>query len=146
MGATVEQAIHRWAHEVTGLPFVWGETDCCILTLRALSLLTGQDHTDAYIGAWQDEAAALAHYAIERPSDVLQSFGAFEVDIARVVFGDVLTVPADPWPEQCHFVLGRFCLASDLRLGVMLLPVRMFLSRAGVRLWRVARCLKPSHC
>lgn len=128
---------------MTGKPFVWGETDCGMLTLAALSRLTGRDYTAPYSGAWQDEASALAHYGTERPSDVLRRFGAVEVDRRQAVFGDVLTVPADPWPEQLHFVLGRFCLASDLTLGVQLLPVRVFSRLPGTRVWRVAPCLKP---
>ena len=140
---TPEQSVIRWSRTVKGQPFAWGRTDCAMLTLAALDVLTGTAHAEAYTGLWDSEATALAHFATETPSQVLQGFGAAEVPPAFVVLGDVITVPADPWPEQLHFVLGRYSLCSDVERGVALLRTRSLTAQPGARVWRVAECLKP---
>jgi len=142
---TPEIAVNTWARSVIGLPFAWGETDCGVLTLKALSQLTGTNWVTPFGGAWRDEREALAHFDQMTPSQVLQERGALEVPPSAVVFGDVITVPAPPWPEQCHFVFGRSCLVSDIKSGVRLLPSRLFTRLPGARVWRVAACLKPSQ-
>lgn len=142
---TPEQLVIGWSRTVVGQPFEWGRTDCAMLTLVALDLLTGRDYASAYRGLWGSQAEALAHFALETPSAVLQGFGAEEVPAAYAVLGDVLTVPADPWPETLHFVLGRHCLSSSQNRGVGLAPTRAVAGLAGARVWRVAKCLRPYH-
>jgi hypothetical protein len=140
-----EAAVHDWAFRVRGRPFAWGETDCAILTLEGLELLTGHPCVAGYRGLWASREEALAHFSQELPSDVLKGLGAVEVAPAFAVFGDVITLPADPWPEQLHFILGRYSLVSDEERGVGLAPTRVLLNIAGARVWRVAKCLRQFH-
>jgi len=140
---TPEQSVILWAREVIGKPFVWGETDCAMVALEGLSRLTGEDYAGRYRGMWDSREAALTHYETELPSDALKSFGAEQVLGTFAVLGDVVTVPADPWPEQMHFVLGAKSLCSDESSGVRLIPTRVLTAIDGAAVWRVAKCLKP---
>lgn len=142
---TPEQRIVAWSRTVLRQPFEWGKTDCAMLTLQALELLTGKKYLDAYRGAWTSEEEALAHFQHEKPSDVLKGWGAQQVPPAFAVFGDVVTAPAAPWPEQLHFVLGRHAFTSDQARGVALVPTRLLTALTGAQVWRVAPCLKPYH-
>lgn len=141
---TPEQNVVLWGRSVLGSAFVWGETDCALIALAGIDVFTGSAHADRYRGRWTTADEALAHFAIETPSQVLKSIGAVEIAENYAVLGDVVTVPAPPWPEQLHFILGRFCLCSDELAGVSLLRAKAVTSLPGARIWRVPPCPKPS--
>lgn len=142
---TPEQNVIIWARGMLGREFVWGETDCAMVALGGLSVLAGQDYAAPYRGKWSTEDEALAHYATELPSGVLAALGAERVAATFAVLGDVITVPVGKWPEQMHFVLGSKSLSSSPLDGVHLLPTRYLTDQPGADVWRVAKCLKPSH-
>lgn len=141
---TAEQNLLAWAREVVNLPFKWGETDCALLTLQALEELTGRDLAWMYRRSWATEREALAHFEQERPSEVLAGLGLVEIPAITAAIGDILTVPAAPWPEQLHVVLGRFCVCTSPERGVHLLPAWIFSRQQGARAWRVP-CPRPSR-
>lgn len=142
---TPEQAVLAWFRGVQGAPFQWGVTDCAMLTLEALGRLTGRDYASAYRGLWSCEGEALAHFRREWPSEVLEGLGAREVHPQYRVFGDVVTVPGEPWAERLHFVLGRHSISSHPDRGVGLVPTGLLVGQPGARVWRVAPCPQPSH-
>jgi len=142
---TPEQNVILWARSMLGQTFVWGETDCAMLALKGLDVLTGMKYTDRYKGQWANEDEALNHFKTEMPSEVLQSLGGEKVPGTFAVLGDVITVPAGFWPEQMHFVLGAQSLCTDPTKGVHLLPTRILTELDEAVVWRVVKCLKPYH-
>lgn len=134
-----------WASLIKGQPFIWGETDCVMLTLLALDKFLGTQNASTYTGRWTSREDALGYFAKETPSQWFTDQGATRIDAAYAVVGDTITLPADPWPEQCHVVLGRFSLGADEQKGVILIPTRLLLGQPGATVWRLAQCLKQSH-
>jgi hypothetical protein len=141
---TPEQNVIIWARGMLGEEFVWGVTDCAMLALKGLDVLTGESYAARYLGKWTGEDEALAHFKTELPSQVLAGFGGIRVLNTFAVLGDVIAVPAGIWPEQMHFVLGAKSLSSDPAKGVHLLPTRLLTELPDATVWRVAQCLKPS--
>ena len=135
---TAERKLIEWARGAVGTPFVWGETDCALTALRAVDQMIGTSHADRYRGAWTNQDEAISHFQHEIPSQVLTGLGAVEVSVAHATVGDVLTVPADIWPEQMAVVLGSRSLCADINRGVCLLPSRSFTQAPGARAWRFA--------
>ncbi len=133
---SADQKLVMWARQQVGKPFEWGVTDCAMLALQAVDILTDGEHAQTYAGKWETQSQALAHFEIEKPSDVLQRLGAVEIDAIRAAAGDILTLPAYIWPEQLHVVMGRLCLSADIDQGVCLLPTRLFVTVEGARAWR----------
>jgi hypothetical protein len=134
---TAEQRLVVWAREQVGRPFAWGQTDCALIALEAVGVWTDTNQAGRYAGRWGSDVEALTHFAVELPSDVLRGLGYAEIPASHAAIGDILTVPADPWPEQLHVVVGRLCLCADPVQGVHLLPTRAFTTRPGARAWRL---------
>lgn len=141
-----ESAVIIWASKmINETTFEWGITDCASLTLKALQVLTGEDYPSKFRGKWSNEKQARRYYDHGLPSDVLKGFGAEEIEPWFVVIGDVVTIPSPTWPEQLHFVLGKYSLVSDVKRGVRVAPTALLLAQPGSRVWRVAKCLKQSR-
>lgn len=140
-----EQNVIIWARGMIGCEFVWGETDCAMLSLKGLEILTGEDYAARYRGKWSTQQEAIDHYRTELPSQVLESFGGQRVPGTFAVLGDVVIVPGEAWPEQMHFVLGAKSLSSRPSNGVGLVTTRELTDLPDAVVWRVAQCLKPSH-
>lgn len=141
---TKEQALLTWAKGKLNREFEWGVTDCALLALEAVDLYADRQLAAIYRRAWTTQAEALDYFANELPSQVLARAGAVEVPANYVAIGDLLTVPAPPWPEQLHVVLGRFCLCASPERGVHLAPARVFYSQPNAKGWRLDSCRKPS--
>lgn len=135
---TQEQMLIAWARGMVGRPFSWGAIDCAMLALSAIDVMRGTRHADRYRGTWVSQDQALQHFAIETPSAVLAGMGAVDIPAARATVGDVVTVPADIWPEQMAVILGSRALCADVTRGVCLIPSRLFTRGVGARAWRFA--------
>lgn len=135
---TREQKLIAWAGSMIGVPFAWGQTDCALLALTGIDAMLGTCHAERYRGAWESQEQALAHFTSEIPSSVLEGLGAVERDPSLSSVGDVLTVPADVWPEQMSLILGSRVLCADISRGVCLKPLRLFARAPGARAWRFA--------
>ena len=142
---TAEVSLLSWASLIRGKPFIWGETDCVMLTLLALDKFLGTKNASTYAGRWTSREDALSYFDKETPSQWFTEHKGSRVDPAYAVIGDTITLPADPWPEQCHFILGHFSLAADEARGVILIPTRFLLRQPGATVWRLAQCLKQSQ-
>ena len=132
-----ELALIAFAEQVVGQPFVWGETDCGMLALRALDVILIQDVSGPYRGMWSDEATALAHFQTELPSEVLARLGMQRMEPGLYAIGDILLAPKDPWPECAAVCLGGRCLMSHTEHGVAYVRTGDFV-KAATSLWRRA--------
>ena len=131
-----EIALVKWAGEMVGKPFIWGETDCAMLALRSLNTSLGIDVSGAFAGVWRDEASALAHFQIELPSQVLSMLGLSQMDQVYFATGDIILAPKEPFPETAHICLGMRSLSADPEHGVVYVRTLDLLKHA-VSLWRV---------
>ncbi len=117
-----EVALVRFAQQMLGEPFVWGQTDCAMLALRCLEAAHGFATVEQYWGLWTDEASALAHFQRELPSEVLAGIGLREVPAAQASTGDIILAPKAPFPECAHVCLGQFSLTASPVAGVHRVP------------------------
>lgn len=139
-----ELSLISWASEMRGKPFIWGQTDCVMLTLLGLDRYLGTQHAASYAGLWSSKKSALAYFGQQRPSQWFERHGASRIDRSHAMLGDTIMVPADPWPETCHMVLGRYSLSSHEQKGVVVLRTITLLSEPSITIWR-ALCLQPSR-
>lgn len=141
---TTEQMLVIWARHQIGLPFIWGSTDCAMVAVSAIDIITGGAHRQTYGGQWSTEAEAMAAYdRLPHLSALLAELGAEVLPGHLFAVGDLITVPTPTWPEQYHVVLGRRSLCCDIEHGVVQIPTRPILAQPGARLWRLP-CRKPS--
>jgi hypothetical protein len=140
-----ERAVIEYLAGVVGAGFLWGETDCATLALRALDRWTGLDCSSRFAGAWGTQAEALAMYAEGYlPSDYLRQLGGYRITPAMATLGDVVTLQSEAWPEQVHFLTGSHATVADIEAGVRLVKSALILSIPGAEVWRVP-CRKPCH-
>ena len=134
---TPEQNVIIWARGLLGREFVWGETDCVMLTLKAMDIFHGGEYAERFRGKWSNQEEALAYYDITSPSEMLPAYGGQRVLGTFAVLGDIITVTSEEWPERCHFVLGARSLSSTEDGGVSLIPTRFLTNLPDAIVWRV---------
>ena len=133
----VSQKLVLFAGSQVGKPFVWGETDCVMLGLKCVDIMTGSSDWLAYAGRWSNEAEARAYFATETPFDYLAWRKAEEVTPGFEQIGDVMLAQTPEWPFCVHIVVGAKALSSSPSSGVNLIPVALIRETAGVTIWRV---------
>lgn len=116
-------ALVAFADEVTGRPFVWGETDCAMLAMRTLAVLFGFDVL-AHIPRWHDARSALRVWNEVGPvAKVLSTLSAPQSDVNFIRAGDiaVLHEPQENIGGEMVLVCidGVECLVSGPASGVI---------------------------
>jgi cell wall-associated NlpC family hydrolase len=124
---SVEVALIRWAETMRGQPFVWGETDCWALVLRAIAVL---GRPVRVVPWWRSEPEARRALTAVNWRDTLADAGFAAIESTPRI-GDVLVVERD-WP-CAHICLGRAALSSGPVNGVGLTWTRAL---AGASVWR----------
>lgn len=129
----------RWASDLVGEPFVWGETDCGTLCRRALEVLYAGDVATELLGPpWDSVAGARRAWArLEDLEDALAVFGALPVDGTHLQTGDIVQLEGDDrigLPRFAVSVGGRL-LRCDISAGISAVPIGWV--PADVAAWRL---------
>lgn len=127
---------------VRGLPFVWGRTDCMMLTARAVQLTNSQGHSpyDEWLEKYTDLRGAMKFLRdIGNVGIYLRDhYGAQSVPRNFDQTGDVM-LTFDPGGRMCaHVCLGAHVLSSSEELGVFIAPVGQVRKHAVLENWRIA--------
>lgn len=110
-------ALHFWAAEVVGKPYVWGSTDCGSLVRSALVAMYGQDVTGI---EYATKAEALrVHAETGGVEAVLRGIGATDVDIRFAQQGDILIEPDGDGMPCASVVVKRDVIAAIPEAGVV---------------------------
>lgn len=110
-----------FAREHLGKPFVWGETNCLALALRALDAQCGTDIATRHSKYMASELRAMAWVARHGLAGVVNRLlaeGAVEVAPAFIQSGDIALVEM-PGNIGAATYLGRNYLSSSSALGVI---------------------------
>lgn len=116
-------ALHQWAADVVGRPYVWGETDCGSLVREAHALMYGVDlfHVKPYTTRRQ---ALYRHNSTGGVEAVLREAGAVDVPVAFAQQGDVLCEAEGDGLPACGVVVGRSVIWATVEDGVARTPLR----------------------
>ena len=110
-----------FAREQLGKPFVWGETNCLAIALRALDVQCGTDIAARYSKYMASERRAMSWVARHGLAGVVSRLieeGAVEVAPAWIQTGDIALVEM-PGNIGAAVYLGRNYLSSSSALGVI---------------------------
>jgi len=130
----------RWATHRAGQTFLWGITDCTMLALEWLTLLTKHPHYEDFRGRWWSKESAV-HFSLgygRRFGQYLLDVGARECSPQTQQTGDFLvaSLQGEPW-DRVHVCLGGRFLSSDPEHGV---NIRFMRDLAPHLILRVAPC------
>ena len=87
-----DNALLAWQNSILGSDFVWGETDCVSLMLKALEVMYGEpviEH-EGVLDYSNKQQALRALSSFPEPPQVLLSAGASEVSMSYAQNGDII--------------------------------------------------------
>ena len=115
-----ENLLVLWGEAQRGKPFIWGQTDCGSLVIKAAKILYGKPVFD--ISEYQDKKeAATVIKEIGSYEEFLGEYGAMQTDFTHMSAGDVLTGRIrNDWPTAMVALRQRFVLSSEEERGVFL--------------------------
>lgn len=132
----------EFARAEIGRPFVWGDTNCVMLAVRALDAQAGTDigprHRHCMSSALRAAAWSRRH-GLAGLVATLTAEGCTPVDPATPATGDVLLGHTRDGQLAAHVYLGRHVLSSTATAGVCLivtdavLPAPTYAMRAPCR-------------
>lgn len=106
--------VHAWSGAEIGRPFLWGETNCVALALRALDLQAGTQVMDKYrrhMVSARRAAAWCRSYAVADIARLLEGDGFTVLDASFSQPGDIVLAP---WPGS---ISAAVCLGGRQRLS-----------------------------
>lgn len=126
----------EWAQGRLGQPFVWGQTDCAILSLEAVDVLAGTTLADEHRGRYATERQALRYIRVHsfHLGRWLLAAGLAVIQPGFQQRGDIL-VADNVWASG-HVCLGRRALSSAVN-GAVLLADSAAVVAAGCTILRV---------
>jgi len=134
-----EPALISWAESRLGRPFIWGETDCNVLALEALDVITNGNNVAIAKGKYHSKLGAIRFLARlgKGLADVVKEADGVEIDTCRYKTGDFLIMDHTAY-EMAHVYLDGRLFSSHPETGVRLFkPVDQALTRAAFTVYRV---------
>ena len=126
-----EIALLSFSRKVLGKPFVWGDTDCCSLTVDCFDHVRGTNHKEGrLISSITDKESALALCAERTAEQVILLNGFKEIELYKASRGDIIYFFTDGF-ESLHVCYGENCLSSPEENGVHFIPTKVVLRIVG---------------
>tara|TARA_R100001086_G_scaffold238071_2_gene162550 strand:- start:2462 stop:2887 length:426 start_codon:yes stop_codon:yes gene_type:complete len=135
-----EIALLSFSQKVLGKPFVWGDTDCCSLTVDCFDYIRGTNHKQGkLISSIVDKDSALKLCAERTAYQVILANGFQQIELSKASRGDIIYFYNDGF-ESLHICYGDKCLSSSEENGVHFTPTKVVLRIIGQE-GKCFRCL-----
>ena len=134
MGQKIISFVNAWSGE----KFVWGQTDCAMLTLRFLDYMYDWHLFEYYEDSYKNEADAeyFSVYSTDM-RQILISAGFTDMPVGFEKQGDILLCAKNPGVYNSHIDLGDSVFSSHPDHGLRIYPKR------GLKNYEVLRCPAP---
>ena len=120
-----EIALLSFSSKVIGKPFVWGDTDCCSLTVECFDYIRGTNHKQGrLISSITDKESAMELCANRTAYQVIIQNGFEEIELYKASRGDIIYFFKDGL-ESLHVCYGDKCLTSSEEEGVIFTPTKL---------------------
>lgn len=121
-----EIALHNWATEMIGRPFVLGQTNCAMLVAGALDVIYGTRLLERFKDVAPNESAEIEESQSRRTLREIEGLGLRRVTKFYEQTGDVILGYRDPF-ERCGVYLGgNRVLTSNRVRGVCVADLDLF--------------------
>jgi hypothetical protein len=113
--------LDRFIADERGIPFVWGNDDCCLFIGRWVAFATGRRFLDDWTGTYDDEPGA--RHRIDAAGGAPTMFTGYlgtPITPALAVRGDIGVKSYDGW-HMAMICTGQMWAAKRLKGGVSML-------------------------
>lgn len=130
-------ALVKFANEVVGSDFEWGETDCAMIAVRSQAIMLGKNPFAKHVGKWSTKTGALRVFKGLDIKQALQDSGGVRVSQDHSTTGDVILGPTEDvlgLPQLAVVVPVDRVLISTPEDGVMVALKSELIE--GTEFWR----------
>lgn len=136
LGTSPRLRLLAWAQSRIGREFQWGRTNCLMLCLEAMDVLSNGHLADTWRSQCSNIRDVIRNTRRLSAESELEKAGLAKIDGPPHVGDLIVGLPPHYRQFSGHVVLGDYCISSNPKQGVGYLVTRDVLAQPHAAIWR----------